>query len=83
LCKLTNRANNAKTNLTVKKGEKQGTLAERENSVPLTSIDKLVQISSISIEKFILLFTKQATLARRSTVLSFFLQLAFPGGGVR
>ncbi len=78
LCNLTNRANNAKNNLTVKKGEKQGTLAERENSVPLTTIDKLVQISCFSVEKFILLIYKTSYPSEEVNCTEPFLSASFP-----
>ncbi len=54
----------------------QGSLTEYGDSVQLTSLYKT---ASFSIENVIYLFTKQATLMRRSSVLSHPLQLAFPG----
>ncbi len=54
-------------------------LTEGEGLVPLASLNYLIQISCFSIEKFIHLFTVQATLLRRSTVLSLPLKLVFPG----
>jgi hypothetical protein len=55
----------------------QGSLTEGEGSVWLTSLYQLVQINSFFIEMLFTFFTKQATLIRRSTVLSF-PQLVFP-----
>jgi hypothetical protein len=56
----------------------QGSLAEREGSVQLTSMYQLVGSAPFYIENIINFFTKQATSMRRSTVLSLALQLVFP-----
>jgi hypothetical protein len=56
---------------------RQGTLTEWEDSVRLTSLYLLVCIISFFIENIIYLFTKLATLMRRSIVLNLSLQLVF------
>ncbi len=56
---------------------KQGTLTEGEGLVQLTSLYKTFKISCFN-TTFFYFFTKQATLMRRSTVLSLPLQLVFP-----
>jgi hypothetical protein len=53
-----------------KRERDQGILAEREGSIQLISLNSLVQISLFFILKNIILFTKEAILIRRSTVLS-------------
>jgi len=54
----------------------QGSPTEGAGSVQLTS---LYWLAPFLIENIICVFTKQATLMRRSTVLSLPLQLVFPG----
>ncbi len=61
-------------------GSKHGALAERErfstvDLLVLTSLDQLL----LTLAKLFSFLTKQATLMRRSTVLSAPLQLVFPG----
>jgi hypothetical protein len=59
-------------------GPNQGTLTEGEDSARLISLFSLDQL--IFIFKIVVIFdAKQATLTRRSTVLSFPLQIVFPG----
>jgi hypothetical protein len=55
----------------------QGSLTEGENSVQLTFLYQLVKISCFCIANIIYSLTKQATLMRRSIVLSLTLQLHF------
>ncbi len=50
----------------------------KEGSAQLTSLYQPVSVSYFYNENIIYLFTKQATLMRRSTVLSHPLQLVFP-----
>jgi hypothetical protein len=57
---------------------KQGNLTEGEGSVQLTSLYERVKISYFRHYNHYLLFIKQATLKRRSTVLSLPLHLVFP-----
>ncbi len=57
--------------------EKQGSLSEREDSVQVTMIIVLTNLDHL-ILKFKVFF-KQASLMRRSSVLSFSLHFVFPG----
>ncbi len=61
----------------------QGSLTEGEGSVQLTSFYCLVKTTCFLYWKYYYLFTNQATLMRRSTVLSLPIQLVFPGFNVR
>jgi hypothetical protein len=57
----------------------QEILTEGEGSVQLTSFTNWIRTAHFYIENIIFLFTKQATLMRRPTVLSCPPQLVFPG----
>ncbi len=66
-----------------RQGWKQGSLTEGEGSLQLTSLYQLVEQFLFIVKILFTFFTKQATLIRRSTVLSLPPQLVFPGGSVR
>ncbi len=57
----------------------QGTLTDGEGSVQMTSLYKQHVSAHFYTENMINLVPQQSTLMRRSTVLSFPLQLVFPG----
>jgi hypothetical protein len=56
----------------------QGSLSERKGLVPLTSLTIFLGSVVFLLKILLILFTKQATLMRRSTVLSLSLLLVFP-----